>query len=316
MEGQKNDRKSFLLAALAILTLLNVAFIYLFYQERQKNKEQETLVSAKTEEVISTKSQLDSISVQLDAKIAEIQELGGNVDSLISLKDQLTKDKANLTAQIKNGQFVKRDYQAKIDQYVAMLTQKDVDIAKLKEELGIVTTQNQELTQKVTGLETDKQSLQKNFEDSVGSLSARNRELADKVTLASALKAENIRVDAISSRGKERDGGEYRAKKIDKIKIEFNLAENPIAKKNEKEVYLRMLDPTGAILSDMATGSGSFIFNGNETIYTAKQRIDYDNTGQAVAFIYSRGQQYKKGKHAIELYAEGFRIGTGEFVVK
>ncbi len=316
MEGQKNDRKSFLLAALAILTLLNVAFIYLFYQERQKNKEQETLVSAKTEEVISTKAKLDSISVQLDAKIAEIQELGGNVDSLILLKDQLTKDKANLSAQIKNGQFVKRDYQAKIDQYVATLTQKDVDIAKLKEELGIVTTQNQELTQKVTGLETDKQSLQKTFEDSVGSLSARNRELADKVTLASALKAENVRVDAISARGKERDGGEYRAKKIDKIKIDFNLAENPIAKKNEKEIYLRLLDPTGAILSDMATGSGSFVFNGNETIYTAKQRIDYDNTGQAVAFIYSRGQQYKKGKHAIELYAEGFRIGTGEFIVK
>ncbi len=88
-QGQKKDRKSLLLAALAILALLNVVLIYFFYKEREKNKEQETVIAVKTEEIVATRMKLDSISVQLDAKIAEIQQLGGQVDSLVSLKQQL-----------------------------------------------------------------------------------------------------------------------------------------------------------------------------------------------------------------------------------
>jgi len=313
-QGQKRDRRSLLLAALAILALLNVILIYFFYKEREKNKEQETVITAKNEEVISARMKLDSISVQLDAKIAEIQQLGGAVDSLIVLKQQLERDKAAL----KNVASVDiSKYKQKISRYESVLAQKDQEIAKLKEELGIITTQNQELTQKVGGLEADKQNLQRTFDDSVGSLSARNRELNEKVTIASALKAENISVNAISANGKERDGGAYRAKKIDKIKIDFDLAANPISRNGEREVYMRMLDPEGAVIADMATGSGTFVAGGRETIYTAKQTIEYNNDGTSAAFIYSRGGiPLKKGNHPIELYCDGFRIGTGVFKVK
>ncbi|TAG66333.1 MAG: hypothetical protein EAZ26_09775, partial [Runella slithyformis] len=154
-------------------------------------------------------------------------------------------------------------------------------------------------------------------DDSVVSLSARNRELSEKVTIASALKAENVTANAISSRGKERDGGTYKAKRIDKIKIDFNLAPNPISKNGSREVYLRMLDPEGAVIADMATGSGTFVSGGRETVYTAKQTIDYSNDGTPATFIYSRGGiPLKKGEHSIELHCDGFRIGTGVFKVK
>jgi hypothetical protein len=79
---------------------------------------------------------------------------------------------------------------------------------------------------------------------------------------------------------------------------------------------LRMLDPQGNVISDMATGSGVFNFGGKETVYTAKQSVFYDNSGQNVDFIYSRGANYTKGKYAIELYSEGFSVGRGSFDVK
>lgn len=316
-QGQKKDRKSLLLAALAILALLNVVLIYFFYQERQKNKQQETVIAAKTEEVVSAKMKLDSISLQLDAKIAEIQQLGGQVESLVALKAELEKDKASLKSAANAASFDANKYKQKIASYEAILAQKDQDIAKLKEELGIVTTQNQELSQKVGGLETEKASIQKAFNDSVSSLGERNRELAQKVTIASALKAQNIAVNAITSRGKEKDGGSYRAKRIDKLKIDFDLAANPISRNGTREVFIRVLDPEGAVLSDMATGSGTFIAGGKETIYTVKQDIEYNNDGTTASVIYSRGgQPLKKGEHTIEIYSEGFRIGTGTFKVK
>jgi len=66
----------------------------------------------------------------------------------------------------------------------------------------------------------------------------------------------------------------------------------------------------------MSTGSGSFTYKNKDVTYTAKQRIVYDNSHQSVEFVYSRGQAYKDGKHIIELYAEGYKIGEGFFEVK
>ncbi|MCU0340403.1 MAG: hypothetical protein MUE30_11010 [Spirosomaceae bacterium] len=313
----KKDRKSLLLAALAILALLNVVLIYFFYKEREKNKEQETVIAAKTEELVTTKMKLDSISAQLDAKIAEIQQLGGQVDSLIALKQQIERDKAALASSSSRASVDLSKYKQKIAEYEAILAKKDDDIAKLKEELGIVTTQNQELSNKVTGLEGEKATLQKTFEDSVGNLSSKNRELSDKVTIASALKAQNIAVNAVSSRGKERDGGSYKAKRVDKLKIDFDLAANPLTRNGEHEVIVRILDPEGAVMADNATGSGTFVYGGKEMVYTTKQPIQYNNDGTAASIIYSRGGiPLKKGEHVVELYSGGFRIGSGLLKIK
>lgn len=309
-QEQKRDRKTLLWVALAILALLNIVLLFFFYQERQENDNKDTVIAAKTEEVLVTKTKLDSISEQLDVKIAEIQQLGGSVDSLIALKAQLEKDKQSL----KNlNSFSVKKYEDKIRAYEAVLRQKDEDITKLKEELGIVTAQNQELSEQVTGLQSEKQALS----DSVNTYSIENRALAEKVTLASALHAENIIVNAVSAKGKERDGGKYKAKRIDKLRVNFKLSENAIAKQNEKEIFLRILDPQGAVLSDMATGSGAFIFNGREMIYSSKQTITFTNTQQLVDILYGRGGiPLKDGKYTVELYCEGFKIGQGDFTVR
>ena len=80
---------------------------------------------------------------------------------------------------------------------------------------------------------------------------------------------------------------------------------------------MRILDPSGAVVSDLATGSGEFTYGGQGMIYTAMQRFNFDNSRQQVDFVYGRGgQRFNQGKHTIEIYCEGFRIGEGEFTVK
>ncbi len=309
-QEQKQDRKTLLWAALAVLLLLNLVLVYFIYHEKQENLAKDEIITAKTEEVLSIKTKLDSISTELDIKIAEIQKLGGSVDSLVALKAQLEKDKKEL----KNAStYSAANYNQKIKNYESVLSEKDGEIARLRQELGIATTKNEELNQKVTGLESEKQLLA----DSVTTYSAQNRELVEKVTLASALRAESVSVNAVSSKGKEREGGKYRAKRIDKLRVNFKLGDNAVAKQNDKDIYLRILDPDGAVLSDMATGSGSFIYNGRELIYSSKQTVSFTNTGQSVDIFYGRGGiPMKDGTYAIELYSEGFKIGQGDFTVK
>ncbi|MGV3602321.1 MAG: hypothetical protein ACO1N1_14000 [Dyadobacter fermentans] len=309
-QEQKQDRKTLLWAALAVLLLLNLVLVYFIYHEKQENLAKDEIITAKTEEVLSIKTKLDSISTELDIKIAEIQKLGGSVDSLVALKAQLEKDKKELR---NANTYSAANYNQKIKNYESVLSEKDGEIARLRQELGIATSKNEELSQKVTGLESEKQLLA----DSVTTYSVQNRELAEKVTLASALRAESVNVNAVSSKGKEREGGKYRAKRIDKLRVNFKLGENAVAKQNEKDIYLRILDPDGAVLSDMATGSGSFVYNGKELIYSSKQTVSFTNTGQSVDIFYGRGGiPMKDGKYSIELYAEGIKIGEGDFTVK
>lgn len=309
-QEQKQDRKTLLWAALAVLALLNLVLVYFIYHEKQENTAKDQIITAKTEEVLFTKTKLDSISKELDLKIAEIQQLGGSVDSLVALKAQLERDKVEL----KNmNSFSAANYDKKIRSYESILNQKDQEIVRLKEELGVVTSKNEELNEKVSGLESEKQQLA----DSVTNYTVQNKELSEKVNIASALRAENITIRAVSSKGKERDGEKFKAKRIDKLKVSFRLGDNAVARKNEKEIYLRILNPDGAVLSDMATGSGAFTVGGKEMIYSSKQTIEFTNTQQTVDIIYGRGGiPMKDGKYVVELLCEGVQIGKADFTVK
>ncbi|MCY7356979.1 MAG: hypothetical protein LH609_05830, partial [Rudanella sp.] len=268
---KRNSGRNYLIVALLVLVGLNVLQLYFWYQEREMGKTKDATIAAKTEEVLATKTRLDSISTQLDLKIAEIKRLGGNIDSLLTIKTQLEADKRDLR-NVNN--FDDRKYAQRIREYEVMLAQKDGEIARLREENGILTAQNKTLTQENTGLRGEKQAL---F-DSVITYSSRNRELEQKVTIASALRAENISVNAINARGKENDGGSYKSKRLDKVKVLFRLGENALARQNEKTIYIRILDPSGAVVSDMATGSGEFTYNGKGMGYTAAQPIQFDNS--------------------------------------
>lgn len=316
MEHSESSNNSVLKAGLILAIALAALFGFLYFNARQENSKLNIDVTQKERTLLTTQSKLDSIGRELDAKIAEVTALGGQVEELESLKLQLEQDKKSLM----NSKSVSvRDFNNKIKNYEAILVQKDVEIARLRAENGILTTQNQTLTSEVSTLQTVKSTLETQksaLNDSVTSYSARNRELSDKVTLAAALKALNININAINSRGRERDGGDYKARRIDKIKIGFKLLENPLTKKGNKTIYMRLIDPSGNVISDMATGSGSFNFGGKETVYTAKQTVFYDNTGQTVDYIYSRGAPYEAGTYGVELYAEDFRIGQTSFTVK
>ena len=316
MEESNNSSNSIIKAGLVLALVIAAIFGYLYFNEKQENSQNNVSITEKTNELLRTNTKLDSISVQLDAKIAEIAALGGQIDELEALKAELQKDKRNLMS---SKSFDVKAYQIKIKDYEALLLEKDVEIAKLREENAVLNNQNQVLNSENTGLKTtnsDLRTAKEALADSVYKTTVQNRELSEKVTLASAMRPMNYAVSAINSRGKEREGEEFKARRVDRVKVSFKLAENPLTKKENKTIYMRMIDPTGNVVSDMATGSGAFRFGGKEPIYTAKQTILYSNSGQTIEYIYNRGANYEKGAYKIELYADGFRIGQTSFNIK
>ncbi|MFC5411290.1 hypothetical protein ACFPMF_18355 [Larkinella bovis] len=312
MENNKPRANGALVAALVIMTILAGVSSYLLYEQKEVGKNQEATIASRVEELATTRTRLDSISTALDAKIAEVKKLGGDITDLERVKADLERDKANL----RKGQRISiAKYEAKIKQYEAYLVEKDTLIAQLRNENQLLVTNNQTLADANTTLQTEKQSLQ----DSVSTIATVNKDLSEKVTRAAALKAQNVRVFALNAKGKQRDAteDEVKSKRVDKLKVVYTLPENPLTKQEEKEVYVRVLDPSGAVVSDMANGSGTFQVNGEEQIYTVKQTVPFTNNNQNVELTYNRGTvPYKPGKYTIEFYSEGFRIGEGSFAIK
>jgi FtsZ-binding cell division protein ZapB len=316
MEESERNNNSVLKAGLVIALALAAILGYLYFKERQKVDDKIVEVSQVNRDLMIASAKLDSIGTQLDSKIAEISALGGQVEELQALKAQLDKDKRNL---IYSKNVNLKDYQSKIAGYESALAEKDIEISKLREANVILTNQNETLiTQKTELIESNAalQNTKAALSDSVYSISVKNAELSDKVSMASALRPMNYAISAINSRGKEIDGSEFKARRVEKIKIAFKLAENPLTKKENKTIYLRLLDNNGNVISDMATGSGTFSFGGKETVYTAKQTVMFTNDGQTVDFVYDRGAGYEAGSYTAVLFSEGYRIGQTSWDIK
>jgi hypothetical protein len=301
-----------LLAALVLMTGIAGVTSYLYFDKKGVAETQEVTIAERVEELSNTRVKLDSISTALDAKIAEVQKLGGDVTELQNVKARLEADKASLARGSRLSRRAIADYEAKIREYIAFLAEKDSTIANLTREKDVLVADNSTLNTENTGLKTRRQQL----EDTVVLVASQNQELAAKVTRASALKAQNVKVYAVNSRGKVKEDEQYKAKRIDKLKLTYSLLDNPLTAEEPKDVFVRVLDPDGAVVSDMANGSGTFQAGGDEMVYTVKQTVDYDKNGKAVELLYTRGTQYRPGKYTIELYSEGFKIGAGEFAVR
>ena len=316
MQNEEQKKQSTAWTVVVILAVVSAMLGFLYIQQRAELTNQEAVVMEKARELSSTRLKLDSLSTALSLKIEEVERLGGDIGELTKVKAQLEADKVALSRSKKadTGKYL-----AKIKQYETYMAEKDAQIAQLREENQLLAANNDSLNVQVGTLRNERQMLvqrQTELTDSVMTYTAQNKELAAKVNRAAALKAQNLKVLAVTSRGKTKEDDAYKSKRVDKIKLVFDLPENPLTRQETKDIYVRVLDPQGAVLSDDATGSGEFLINGQETKFTTRESVAYMNSNQKVEMLYDNSTQFRPGKYSVELYAEGYRIGGGNFVIR
>ncbi len=284
----------YIIIALAVLLVGAVAYLLV----------RENYIKERNAELMVAYTRLDSISSQLDQKIQEIEMLGGDIEELTLVRDSLVRDKEQLMqSKVRTDKQLRR-LRSRVEGYKELLVLKDAEIEKLKKV-------NEELVSENTELKTEKNVLTQNLQKAKQT----QEKLSKKVAIASRLVAENIEIVAVNSRGKEKKG-EFRARQIEKLKVTFNIAKNDVAPVEGKDIFMRIIDANDNVLFDVARGSGTFVLDGKETFYTAKQEILFDNTEQQVTFIYDKGSEYLPGLYVMEIYTDGYLMGKQSFKVK
>lgn len=287
-----------LITVAAILLIINAVQFFLNRQEEEALKSDLTEMSS---ERATLQNRLESISNELDMKIEEIRKLGGDVEELEETREQLEKEKEQLR-KASNAQVAR--LKNKVGGYEELLKAKDQEIVRLKAVNDELLTQN-------TDLKTTKNQLS----DSLSTLSTNLEKQAEKVQIASRLKAKNIKVYGVNNRGKEREG-EFRNRQVEQLKVAFNIEENEVAPLGGRNIKIRVIDPEGNVIFDVAKGSGSFMYNGREEFFTSNQQILFDNSEQEVVFVYDKGSEYEDGNYRVEILADDYVIGQSEFLVK
>lgn len=298
-EPKKSSSKAgIIIAVLAVIVIVQSIKIYLDYQEKVEVKEE--LVNTE-EDLASTMQRLNDVKLELDQKIAEIAKLGGDIT-------ELEKAKAEVMAELKrsntrNSKAIK-ELKDRLSGYEELLKIKDDEIDKLK-------SVNKELFSENKNLKTKQNVLS----DSLNRVTKNKEELATKVAIASQLKAENIALVSVNAKGKEKEPP-FRKRQLEKIKVEFSIAENKVAPIEGKKILIRVIDENGQPIFDTTKGSGTFMLNGKEEFFTSAQEILFDNTRQKLTFVYDKGSEYTAGTYQIEIYTDGYLMGTTQFEVK
>ncbi|WP_299757568.1 hypothetical protein [uncultured Pontibacter sp.] len=305
----RSNRKLLIGGLLVVLISINGILIYMNYQKKEKTEEQAEIIKVKDSELENQIKVYEALKADFERQSQELSAMGLENDSLEAQISSISADLDELRGFRKRSYSLadQRRFRDRASAFEKQLQEKDNEISRLKQDNEVLFTEN-----------TDLKTTQTRMSDSLTTMRSTNQELNQQVRIASRLEAKGLNVNIINQRGKEKEDNdnEFRAKQVDKLRIDFTLARNEVAKKEPKTVYMRMIEPDGAALYNLSTGSGMFQIDGEEMYYTAKRDFVFDNSQQALSFTYDKNAEYKKGQHTVELYAEGFLIGKTTFILK
>lgn len=194
--------------------------------------------------------------------------------------------------------------------------------AKIKEyekEVGTLRTVMKNYLRQIDSLNTlNKQLIDENvsFRKEISSANLRAdvaeeraTELQNKVQQGSVLRARDITLVPLNSRGKIIS----RVKGASTLRVDFTVSANELAAAGNRNIYLRVISPDGYLLTTESVPT--FTYRDESVGYSASREIDYQNEDVDVS-IYYNGSGFTAGAYKVELYSDGYLIGSTEIAVR
>ncbi len=241
----------------------------------------------------------DSLTKELNAMIYGYDTLKTNNDSLnVQLEREQDKIRQLLAIQASNVEKIQL-YKKELSTLRDVMRSYIIQIDSLNTRNKLLVEENLQVKTQLEQAQTEKEELSKIRE-----------ELSSKVQKASVIKATDITVTPINSRGKERD----RINRMEQIVVCFTLRENPIAPAGKRYVYLRLVRPDELVLT--LSVDNLFEYQDNIIVYSARREVEYMNQDVEMCIYYPNDGQFIPGEYTATLYADGHMIGSTEFLLK
>lgn len=307
LKTTEKDRRGrvFLFAIIIILFIFNGLLIYnLINKDNDLTLTEEKLESTENER-LELQKELETTQLELEEYIGQNAAL----DSIIQSRDSELAQRAAKVRSLLSQNNLTKEQLANARQEIAslksMIARYETEIDSLSKENTFLRDENYAMKQEIEAAKEINQDLE-----------SRNRSLNEKVNIASRLKAENIFASGVKVRWNEKEKETSRLSAAEKIVVRFNLDENEVANKGKKTIYFKLLSPSKNTIHNEAAGSGTFSFRGEESLYTSKQVIDFQNKNEQLEFIWEKSPAMIEGRYEAHLFCEDYEIGTAEFELR
>jgi len=230
----------------------------------------------------STNARADSL---LRTKDKDIQDLKARVQKIIN-------DKNATGSQLAEARRLIKQLKGNIETYTAEIEKLKNDNLQLTEEKRVVTV--------------ERDVVRKNFDSAKTVI----KDKENIINIGSTLHASNLNVTGVKERGNGKEKETTTAKRVDKLKISFELDENRITQSGVKEIYINLIAPDGSVIV-IPEGAAKFTTrDGVEKSATKKIEVDYtQGERKQVQIELSKTQTFIPGNYKIEIYNNGFKIG-------
>src|SRR5690554_2588253 len=284
---------------IAIAVLIATNLYYVFEYKNLGNK-----VELLSSEKHMLQAEVDRIEAELDRLIQDNPTISkALMENQIEARSQITNLRYRLTSgdvsdsDIEIVRFEVQNLRYLVDEY-------NVSIDKLKKENIKLSKERDKLQVTV-----------KSANEQVDQLTEENILLQEKVETASGLKISEITLNGIQLRSRDRERIETRAKRVNFIRINFDIVDNPLAVKGTHDVFIRVMDPNGNLLT---YDDGTFNANDKTMQYTDKMVIDFSNDGKKYSIDWQPKdeQNFQKGIYTMVLYTHGYTMGRASITLK
>lgn len=283
-----------------ILVLLGLN-IYLFVNRGELSREKKQM----EQQFVASDSARQAVEGEYQAALVRLDELVTQNSELDSAIHHRNSEIAALRRQIEEIVRDKNATAANLEKARDLIAILNTTVRDYEEQIALLERENLDLagTNEVLLRERD-------------STVTQNIALAQKVRLASLIRVSNIRMVPLEvRRGGKKLKETEKARRVDVLRISFDIDENRIAEDGLKEIFFRITGPEGKVLSNAAYGSGvTSTADGTPLNYTLAKQIQL-RRGEAIKDVvvdWNQDSDYQRGNYFIEIFHNGHEVGSGQ----
>lgn len=298
-----NNNRNILTAILVIILLGTWGYII---WDKNKSRQEKQELTSQIVESDSSKNELQRELNDAALRLDMLKTSNSKADSLLKTKD---KDIESLKSRVQSILNNKNATQAELAEARRLISQLKGNIENYTAEIESLKTANNQLTQEKRIVTIDRDLQKKNY-DSANTVI---KDKEDVIDVGSTLHASDFDIVGIKEKKSGKEKETTTAKRVDKLKISFNIDENRITQTGPKDLYVAITSPDGRPVVVDALGSGKFVTrDGIEKAFTKKVQINYvQGQKEPVSVEWSQNSDFQTGDYKIEIYNNGFKIGEG-----
>jgi hypothetical protein len=311
--NKNNSARNILTAGLLFALLSSWGYIIF---DKGKTKEtigqKESLLATSNLQTAQLQKELDDVALRYD----DLKTANNKKDSTITRRDKEIAEKKTKIQQLLNKANAS---QGELTEAKKLISDLRGDISGYKQQIVLLRAEKNMLMNEKTVAITQRDKLQKDYDSTQLVVNEKEAAIKDKdnaIDIGGTLHASNISIAGINERRNGKEKTTTKAKKVDKLRVSFDIDENRIAKSGPKQIYVCITSPDGNPIA-LQTGGTFNERNGAEKWYTQKLSINYEqNKRQTLSFDWKPTDNFNTGDYKIEVYNNGFKIGESTKTLK